>query len=93
MVFLVVARLFPPHFVSEEVFSQLCEYDEPVAGPRGQERRRQAGFRGQRFGEQNLNLLFITFSRQFFSMDSRFYRLLQEPKKGSQGVQKNSSGL
>ncbi|CAL1146280.1 unnamed protein product [Cladocopium goreaui] len=38
---------------SKEVFSQLCEYDEPVAGPRGQERRRQAGFRGQRFGEQN----------------------------------------
>lgn len=24
---------------SKEVFSQLCEYDEPVAGPRGQERR------------------------------------------------------
>ena len=48
---------------------------------------------GDRDSVNRIEVVVHYLSRQFFSMDSRFYRLLQERKKGSQGVQKNSSGL
>ena len=88
MVFLVVARLFPPHFVSEEVFSQLCEYDEPVAGPRGQERRRQAGFRGQRFGEQNWICCSLPFQGNFSAWILAFIGCFRSQKKGLRGCKR-----